>query len=81
MFDGIYYGGPEDFTPVNAAYLQLQEEIYQERVEEACDYISRTYGDSLTVRQMEDTFDKFEIPYHILPKWLQDEFDNFDIID
>lgn len=79
--DIIYYGGPEDFSLVNTAYLQLEEELEDSLVMDACDYIRSTYGNELTVEQMESVFTDFDIDYPNLRPWNKDRFDDFDIID
>lgn len=76
----VYYGSPAEFDPVNAAYLQLAEQLQEQQVDEACDYIMRTYGWELTKMQMEEVFEIYDIQYPLLPKWMQDKFDKFDII-
>lgn len=79
--DIIYYGGPEDFSLVNTAYLQLDEELEDSLVMDACDYIRNTYGNELTVEQMESVFADFDIDYPNLRPWNKDRFDDFDIVD
>lgn len=77
----VYYGNPGEFEPVNAAYLQLAEQLQESQVNDACDYIRNRYGNELTKEQMEQVFDDFDIQYPLLPKWMQDRFDEFDIVE
>ena len=77
----MYYGEPWDFQPVNAALLQLDEELEDSLVMDACDYIRNTYGNELTVEQIESVFADFDIDYPNLRPWNKDRFDDFDIVD
>lgn len=77
----IYYGEPWDFNPVNTAFLQLDEELEDALVLDACDYIRNTYGMELTVEEMESVFEDFDIDYLNLREENKDRFDEFDIID
>lgn len=77
----MYYGEPWDFQPVNAVLLQLDEELEDSLVMDACDYIRNTYGNELTVEQMESVFADFDIDYPNLRPWNKDRFDDFDIVD
>lgn len=76
----IYYGGPEEFDPVNAAYLQLDEELEDSLVMDMCDYVRNTYGEKVTIQQIESAFEEFGIDYPSLRQWNKDRIDMFDII-
>lgn len=79
MFDAMYYGGPEDFEPCNAAYLQLQEELITKECQDACDYIARTYGLHPTKNQIDEALDAFDINYSLLEPFQKAMFDQFDL--
>lgn len=76
----VYYAGPQEFNPVNAAYLQLQEEIEESQVLDACDYIRAHFPYGLTCAEMKGVFWDYDIDYPNLPKWLQEKFDEFYIL-
>lgn len=76
----IHYAGPQDFSLVNTAYLQLEEELEDSLVLDLCDYLHRTYGEQLTVAQMEAAFEEFDIDYPSLRQWNKDRLDQFDVL-
>ena len=76
----VYYGSPAEFDPVNTAYLQLEEELEDSLVIDLCDYIRSTYGNQLTVPQIEAAFEEFGIDYPNLRQYNKDRIDEFDII-
>lgn len=59
--------------------IGFMEELAENQVNDAVDYIRRTYGEYLTKTEMESVFSMFEIDYFSLPKYLRDKFDEFDI--
>lgn len=67
------------FEVGNPMYLGISEELVEAQVNDAVDYIRANYGDILTVAEMEQVFEDFDIDYPNLPKWLQDKFDLFDV--
>ena len=57
----------------------LHEELMESQVNDAIDYIRKQYGMSLTVQEMEDVLELFDIDYPLLPEWLKDKLDMFDV--
>lgn len=70
-----------DFFEVgNPLYIGLEEELMEEQVLDAVDYIRSHYPDGhLRVEDMDAVIAAFDIDYPQLPKWLQDKFDEFDV--
>lgn len=67
------------FEPGNAMYLGISEELVEAEVNDAVEYIRRNYGEHLTVQEMEQVFDDFDIDYPTLPHWLAVKFDEFEV--
>lgn len=61
--------------------LGFIEELQQEQVQDAVDYIRLNYGDTLTKAQMDAVLTQFDIDYMELPHYLQVKFDEFNISD
>lgn len=74
--------GLDPFEPSNMMYVGMQEELMEQVVNDAIDYLRKKYGvaGSLTKDEMEEVFEKFDIEYPLLPHWLAVKFDEFDII-
>lgn len=77
MFDFEF----EPWIVGDTSTLGFMEQLQEEQVKDAIDYIRNHYGDSLTKAQMEAVFTQFDIDYMELPGWLQVKFDEFDISD
>lgn len=60
--------------------LGFIEELMEEQVKDAVDYIRKEYGYELTKAQMEAVFDRYDIDYFALPDWLKLKFDMFEIV-
>lgn len=60
--------------------LGFMEELQQEQVRDAVDYIRSNYGDTLTKAQMDAVLTQFDIDYMELPEFLQKKFDQFNIL-
>ena len=60
--------------------LGFMEELQQEQVRDAVDYIRSNYGDTLTKAQMDAILTQFDIDYMELPEFLQKKFDQFNIL-
>lgn len=61
--------------------LGFMEELQQEQVRDAVDYIRSNYGDTLTKAQMDAVLTQFDIDYMELPHYLQVKLDKFNISD
>ena len=61
--------------------LSFMEELQQEQVRDAVDYIRSNYGDTLTKAQMDAVLTQFDIDYMELPHYLQVKLDEFNISD
>ena len=77
MFDFEF----EPWIVGDTSTLGFMEELQQEQVRDAVDYIRSNYGDSLTKAQMDAVLTQFDIDYMELPELLQVKFEEFDIID
>ena len=69
----------DPFEVGNAMTIGLCEELLEATVSDAVDYIRAHYGDSLTVAEMEQVFEDFDICYPSLPHWLAERFDEFEV--
>lgn len=70
-----------DFFDVgNPMLVGMMEELAESSVLDATDYI-RNHCPSgvLSVAEMEAVFEAFDIDYPLLPHWLQEKFDEFDV--
>lgn len=76
MFDFSF----EPWVVGDTSTLGFMEELQQEQVHDAVDYIRSHYGDQLTKAQMEAVFAQFDIEYMELPPYLQAKFDEFFIV-
>lgn len=77
MFDFEF----EPWIVGDTSTLGFMEELQQEQVHDAVDYIRSNYGDSLTKAQMDAVLTQFDINYMELPEWLQGKLDQFNITD
>lgn len=73
--------GFDPLTVGDTSTLGFIEELMEEQVKDAIDYIRKEYGYELTKDQMEAVFDRYDISYILLPDWLKYKFDEFEIID
>lgn len=73
MFDFEF----EPWIVGDTSTLGFMEELQQEQVRDAIDYIRSNYGDSLTKAQMDAVLVQFDIDYMELPEWLQAKLDQF----
>lgn len=73
------YFGVEPFEPANMMYVGIEQELEDNVVSDACDYVRATYGNKLSVAQLEYVFVMFDINYPTLAKYNQDRFDEFDV--
>lgn len=73
MFDFEF----EPWIVGDTSTLGFMEELQQEQVRDAIDYIRSNYGDSLTKAQMDAVLVQFDIDYMELPEWLQGKLDQF----
>lgn len=71
--------GLTPFEPGNMMYVGMQEEIMEQVVNDAIDYIRDNYGDELSVADMYSVLEKFDIEYTLLPHWLAVKFDQFEV--
>lgn len=72
-----------NFDPLivgDTSTLGFIEELMEEQVNDAIDYIVKEYGYELTKSQIESVFELYDIEYNILPDWLKLKFDIFEII-
>lgn len=70
----------EPWVVGDTSTLGFIEELQEEAVKDAVDYVRAHYGHELSKDQMEAVFEAFDIEYYNLPEWLQLKFDEFDII-
>ena len=63
----------------NPMYLGIAEELVEAQVNDAIDYIRSNYGDHPTSANISFVIEEFDIDYPLLPQWLKDKFDEFDI--
>lgn len=71
----------DPFCVGDISTVGFMEELAENQVNDAIDYIRSRYGEALTKKQIENVFDLFDIEYPFLPAYLQLKFDEFDIID
>lgn len=76
MFDFEF----EPWIVGDTSTLGFMEELQQEQVRDAMDYIYDYYGDTLTKAQMDAVLAQFDIDYMELPEWLQHKLDTFEIV-
>lgn len=76
MFDFSF----EPWVVGDTSTLGFMEELQQEQVRDAMDYIYDHYGDTLTKAQMDAVLTQFDIDYMELPEWLRHKLDRFDIV-
>lgn len=77
MFDFEF----EPWIVGDTSTLGFMEELQQEQVHDAVDYIRSNYGDNLTKAQMDAVLTQFDIDYMGLPGYLQVKFEEFSITD
>lgn len=73
------YFGVEPFEPANMMYVGIEQELEDNVVSDACDYVRATYGNELSVAELEHVFEMYDIDYPNLAKYNQDRFDEFDV--
>lgn len=76
MFDFSF----EPWIVGDTSTLGFMEELQEEQVKDAMDYIRSHYGNELTKDQMEAVLTQFDINYAELPEWLRHKLDRFDIV-
>ena len=59
--------------------IGFAEELQEQAVNDAVDYIRAHYGNSLPVPEMDAVISSFDIDYPNLPGWLKDKLDEFDV--
>lgn len=77
MFDFEF----EPWVVGDTSTLGFMEQLQEEQVKDAMDYIRSHYGDRLTKDQMDAVLTQFDIDYMELPDWLRAKLDTFDITD
>lgn len=77
MFDFEF----EPWIVGDTSTLGFMEELQEEQVKDAMDYIRTHYGNELTKDQMDAVLTQFDINYAELPNWLRAKLDTFDITD
>lgn len=77
MFDFQF----DPLTVGDTSTLGFTEELQEELVNDAIEFIRRIYGDSLTKQQMDIVLTAFDINYFELPEWLRYKFDDFNIME
>ena len=75
MFDFAF----EPWIVGDISTLGLMEELQENSVNDAVEYIRRRYDTTLSIGEMEEVFELFDIDYAGLPKYLQDRFDEFEV--
>lgn len=69
----------DNFEPGNMLFVGMREELIEETVNDAIEYIRRNYGKSLPVSAMDAVIHEFDIDYNELPHYLAAKFDEFDV--
>lgn len=59
--------------------LGLAEELLEQQVDDAIDFLYREYDGSPTADDITDAINQFDIDYSSLPRWLADKFDQFEV--
>ena len=59
--------------------IGLFNELAESQVDDLVDYVRMNYGSCLTVDQLENAFDLFDIDYMQLPQYLKDRIDTFNV--
>lgn len=71
-----------NFDPLcvgDTSTLGLEEELLEQQVDDAIDFLYREYNGSPTVEDIDNTINQFDIDYLSLPGWLADKFDQFEV--
>lgn len=69
-----------DFLDVgNPMVVGMSEEVNTMICQDAVEHIYREYGESLSVAELEQVFEDFDIQYPLLEKYQKDMFDVFDV--
>ena len=71
-----------NFDPLcvgDTSTLGLAEELLEQQVDDAIDFLYREYDGSPTVEDIDDAISQFDIDYNSLPGWLADKFDQFEV--
>lgn len=71
-----------NFDPLcvgDTSTLGLAEELLEQQVDDAIDFLYREYDGSPTVEDIDDAISQFDIDYSSLPGWLADKFDQFEV--
>ena len=71
-----------NFDPLcvgDTSTLGLAEELLEQQVDDAIDFLYREYNGSPTAEDITDAINQFDIDYCSLPEWLADKFDQFEV--
>ena len=71
-----------NFDPLcvgDTSTLGLAEELLEQQVNDAIDFLYREYDGSPTADDITDVINQFDIDYYSLPGWLADKFDQFEV--
>lgn len=71
-----------NFDPLcvgDTSTLGLAEELLEQQVDDAIDFLYREYDGSPTADDITDVINRFDIDYFSLPGWLADKFDQFEV--
>ena len=59
--------------------IGLVHELMESQVDDMVDYLRSNYGGCITVDQLESAMDLFDIDYPLLPQYLKDRIDTFNV--
>lgn len=68
------------FEVGNPMYIGMAEEIMENQVMEAVDFLETTYGNTITLDIFQDTLYTYDIDLTELPSWLLSAFNRFKIV-
>ena len=70
------------FNPLevgNIPTVGLAEEMMEDQVDQCVDYIASNYGMTVPVYVVDRAIAGFGIDFQMLPRWIQEKFDVFDV--
>lgn len=70
------------FNPLevgNIPTVGLAEEMMEDQVDQCVAYIVRNYGMTVPVSVVDRAIADFDIDFQMLPRWIQEKFDVFDV--
>lgn len=74
-FDAMF----EPWIVGDISTIGFAHDLMESQVSDAIDYIRRVYGSCLTIDQFEKVLDDFDICYPLLPDYLKDRLDMFNV--